>query len=304
MFVERRLFDELGGYAAIPLMEDIDLSTRLKRRAGAPASIASTVTTSGRRWDANGAVRTVAAMWRTRFDYWRGVPAETLARRYYPPSPAALLVFAKDPRPGAVKTRLATALGETGAATLYRDLVERTLRTATQAREKGIVGDVIVHGTPSIRTTAFANWERVHRIVLAEQSQGDLGARMRAALEGALQRGGRALLIGTDAPAIDVAYIAQAADALDSHDAVFGPAEDGGYVLIGLRRPLDLFGGIAWGQADVMALTRARLRQLGASWFELPTSWDVDRPADVERWKRLRELRQTSTLTRSDHDQL
>ncbi|HVO88832.1 MAG TPA: TIGR04283 family arsenosugar biosynthesis glycosyltransferase, partial [Casimicrobiaceae bacterium] len=98
MFVERRLFDDAGGYAAIPLMEDIELSARLKRMAGAPARIASPVTTSGRRWDSNGALRTIVAMWRTRLDHWRGVPVETLARRYYAPHPPALLVFAKDPQ--------------------------------------------------------------------------------------------------------------------------------------------------------------------------------------------------------------
>ncbi len=83
IFVSRAAFDAVGGYADQPLMEDIELSKRLKR-IGPPACLRARVVTSGRRWERHGAWRTILLMWRLRLDYWRGVPAEQLAARYHP----------------------------------------------------------------------------------------------------------------------------------------------------------------------------------------------------------------------------
>jgi glycosyltransferase A (GT-A) superfamily protein (DUF2064 family) len=92
------------------------------------------------------------------------------------------------------------------------------------------------------------------------------------------------LIIGTDCPALTPAHLQQAAAALSENDAVLIPAEDGGYVLIGLRQPAPaVFAEIAWGSAQVLASTRQRLRHLGYSWHELPTLWDVDEAADLTR---------------------
>jgi rSAM/selenodomain-associated transferase 2/rSAM/selenodomain-associated transferase 1 len=305
MFVRRATFEAVGGFPDIALMEDIELSRRLRRAAGRPACIGAPVVTSGRRWDTHGAWRTIVQMWRLRFAYWRGVAPDALARRYSGRALPALLVLTKDPAPGRVKTRLVEHLGAGAAARLHAELVERTLLNATRARDAGVVGDVIVHGTPAIDTPAFARWQARYGVALAAQCEGDLGARMREALGNALRRGSHALLIGSDAPAIDTSYLARAVEALRTHDAVVGPAEDGGYVLIGMRRPLDIFDDVTWSGPDVMATTRGRLRSAGASWVELPTLWDVDRPADLERWRRLaRESGQASVLTRSVQDQL
>jgi hypothetical protein len=95
------------------------------------------------------------------------------------------------------------------------------------------------------------------------------------------------LLIGSDCPALTPQHLATAATALASHPAVFAPAEDGGYVLVGLARALpSIFDGVAWGSAAVMAQTRERLAAAGASWVELATLWDVDRPDDYARLQR------------------
>jgi hypothetical protein len=110
---------------------------------------------------------------------------------------------------------------------------------------------------------------------------------MRDALDTALARGSRAILIGTDCPVLDVDYLAQAATALMSHDAVFGPVEDGGYVLVGLARSLDVFSGVPWSTPQTMGATRNRVRAVGATWHELPVLWDVDEPADLARWETL-----------------
>jgi glycosyltransferase A (GT-A) superfamily protein (DUF2064 family) len=93
------------------------------------------------------------------------------------------------------------------------------------------------------------------------------------------------LVVGTDCPALTPAHVQQAADALQTHDAVLIPAEDGGYVLLGLRRPLaSVFERVDWSTAQVSEQTRERLREAGATWVELPALWDVDEPAD---WQRL-----------------
>jgi glycosyltransferase A (GT-A) superfamily protein (DUF2064 family) len=97
------------------------------------------------------------------------------------------------------------------------------------------------------------------------------------------------LIVGTDCPVLTPAHLQQAADALQSHDAVLIPAEDGGYVLIGLRRPLpEVFKGVAWSTPRVLAQTEAQLRAAGASWRLLPALWDVDEPADWQRWQALK----------------
>jgi rSAM/selenodomain-associated transferase 1 len=120
-------------------------------------------------------------------------------------------------------------------------------------------------------------------VTLHRQPQGDLGARMLAAVAAAPAAGGT-LLLGTDCPLLSPELLHQAAAGLATHDAVVIPAEDGGYVLLGLRRPApQLFAGVDWSTAQVMEQTRQRLRQLGWRWLELPALWDVDRPADVDR---------------------
>ena len=94
----------------------------------------------------------------------------------------------------------------------------------------------------------------------------------------------RVLLIGTDCPALTPQHLIDASNALDCHDAVITPAEDGGYVLLGLKRcPPEIFAGVNWGSEHVLAQTRDRLAALRWSWHEQPALWDVDRPADFER---------------------
>ena len=119
---------------------------------------------------------------------------------------------------------------------------------------------------------------------------GDLGARMQAACRHHFARrpDQPLLLIGTDCAVLAPGHLQQAALALQHRDAVLIPAEDGGYVMIGLRRPApEVFEGIAWSTAEVLAQTRQQLKRASLTWAELPALWDVDEPAD---WQRLQEL--------------
>jgi len=193
----------------------------------------------------------------------------------------AVVIFAKAPTPGAVKTRLVPLLGAEGAAALHARLVKRTLQTARAASFRRVE----LHATPGMDDPFFRFCAAHYSTALVAQAEGDLGTRMLVAFESALAHSPRALLAGSDCPALTGRHLRQADRALrDGADAVFIPCEDGGYALIGLRRAeARLFDGIGWGGENVMADTRARLGVLGWRWRELETLWDVDRPEDYAR---------------------
>jgi rSAM/selenodomain-associated transferase 1 len=193
----------------------------------------------------------------------------------------AIIVFAKAPQPGAVKTRLVPLLGEEGAAALHAKLVERTLETTRAAS----FGCVELHCAPDTDDPFFGFCRGHFNVTLKPQVAGDLGTRMSCAFESALEAHACVLLVGSDCPALTALHLRQAERALrDGADAVLVPCQDGGYALIGLRRvDAKLFDGIAWGSDSVMAETRARLEQLGWTWRELETLWDVDHPEDYAR---------------------
>ncbi|MBI4293847.1 MAG: TIGR04282 family arsenosugar biosynthesis glycosyltransferase [Betaproteobacteria bacterium] len=194
---------------------------------------------------------------------------------------ARVAVFAKAPEPGEVKTRLIPALGAAAAAELQRRLIERTLEAALAAG----IGPVELWCSPDASHPFFLDCARRYAIALAVQGGVDLGERMQLALDALLGAGERALLIGSDIPALTPQYLREADSALAAGcDAVLGPAEDGGYVLIGLRRSApSLFAGMRWGGSDVCEQTRARLAQVGMRYRELAVLWDVDRPEDLPR---------------------
>jgi rSAM/selenodomain-associated transferase 1 len=194
----------------------------------------------------------------------------------------AVIIFARAPRPGTVKTRLIPLLGAEGAAALHARLVEQTLETARAAAFRRIE----LHGAPDVDDPFFRACAAHFAVALAAQADGDLGARMLAAFESVLATHPRALLLGSDCPALTARHLQQAERALrDGADAVFVPCEDGGYALIGLKCvDAKLFEDIAWGSDRVMAETRVRLEQRGWTWRELETLWDVDRPEDYARF--------------------
>lgn len=193
-------------------------------------------------------------------------------------SGTALIVFAKAPVAGLAKTRLIPALGAAGAAALAERLLEHTVAAGMAAG----FGVVELCTTPEPGHPAFVRLASRHGLVLSDQGTGDLGERMNRALNRRLAGHPRAVLIGTDAPALDAAMLLAAAQALEGHDAVFVPARDGGYALVGLGRPAPrLFEDMAWSTAQVMATTRERARVAGLRWAELPAVPDIDVAADL-----------------------
>jgi rSAM/selenodomain-associated transferase 1 len=194
-----------------------------------------------------------------------------------------LQVFARAPVAGQVKTRLIPALGVQGATDLHRRLVLAALQRACAARgarvELWIGGDPL---DPFVQECA-----RRFGVPVFEQRGADLGARMAHAFSHALSGADRAagcVLIGSDCPAQEPDDLQQAAVALDSHDGVLQPAQDGGYVLIGLKRPQpDLFDAIDWGSPSVLRQTLQRAAALGLALHLLRELPDLDHVADLQQ---------------------
>lgn len=189
-------------------------------------------------------------------------------------TPTSIAILAKAPIPGFAKTRLIPTIGAHAAAVLQERLTERAVATAHAAA----LGDVTVWCAPDITHRSFGRLA----VALKRQPDGDLGARMLAAVQDA-----PTLVIGTDCPALAATHLRDAATALTEHDVVLIPAEDGGYALIGARMPIpDLFAAMTWSVPSVLAETRRRIAARGLSCAELPTLWDVDTEDDLARMER------------------
>jgi uncharacterized protein len=191
-----------------------------------------------------------------------------------------IAIFARAPVPGQTKTRLIPQIGADGAARLQRQLILLAL-----ARTRALPGARVSLWSAGAADDPFMRRAASDAGVALRQQRGDdLGARMANAFADTLASAHPMLLIGTDCPAQRVDDLRDAVDALADADAVVQPAEDGGYVLIGMRQPhLALFDGIAWGTDTVCAATRARARDSGLRLAELPACWDLDRIEDLER---------------------
>ena len=197
------------------------------------------------------------------------------------PESVSVAIFAKAPIAGFAKTRLIPHLGENGAANLQQRLIERAVEIAKDAG----LGPVSLWCLPNHDHEVFTALERRHGVALHDQlTNADLGARMHQAFS-ALAKTRPLLLMGTDCVAVGPGHLVRCAELLcGDADAVIIPVEDGGYILVGLKRPTpELFADIPWGGDDVVACTRTRAKSAGLTLAELPRLWDIDRVADYER---------------------
>lgn len=189
-----------------------------------------------------------------------------------------IVIFAKAPVPGRVKTRLIPALGEAGATRLAQRMLADTVAHAMAA---GLATPELC-ATPHPDDPSWAG-HLPTGVRLSGQGSGDLGRRLAAAAKRVIDSGERILLIGADCPELDGKRLGQAAAQLDRHNAIIHPARDGGYVLLGLARTdPSIFDDIAWSTNAVAATTIARIKALGWSLFVGDTLRDIDEPADLE----------------------
>lgn len=211
-------------------------------------------------------------------------------------SDSLIIIFAREPVAGKVKTRLIPALGADGAARLYQQLLDYTLSNTINAA----LAPVNLCITPESRKDYFKQLMLNHRTAcgsceLTEQQGHDLGVRMYHALTLALKKYSKAILIGTDCPFLSREDLKQAILALDTNDMVFSPARDGGYVLVGAKKLVPgIFKNIEWGSERVMEQSRNALLANGICWQELPEQCDIDVKSDLKYLSQHNEFKEFS----------
>lgn len=193
---------------------------------------------------------------------------------------ACIVMFAKLPRLGRVKTRLQPALSAEQALDIYQKLLHHSLNTLLTTDLCPV--ELWFDEQPD-KLLASQLQERYGPIEIRVQHGDDLGQRMQHAVQTVLRRATKIVLVGADCPAIDQDYLATAFTKLShSISVVLGPAVDGGYVLLAAQMAdLPIFDGVEWGGERVLQQTRQRLQQQGIAWFELPELIDIDRPEDL-----------------------
>lgn len=317
-FLTRDLLDRAGGVPAIPIMEDYELALRLRALGLRPRQLPCEVWASPRRFEEGGALRTSLQMFRLRRLYRAGADPAELAALYRDvrapakapahPDPdargaadgrTAAILFTRVPVPGRVKTRLLPALSPQGCAELQRALaLDAAARLAACPAVTPVVylsdedlpagsGGPARTGAPGPAPSAFAAdlAQAAGPVRVERQTGAGLGARMAGALEAELARGAQAcLLMGSDLPLADETVVARATALLrePAVDVVLGPTADGGYWLVGLRRPFpQLFAGERYGTAGVLQEALATCRAHGRTVALAPALRDVDTPDDL-----------------------
>lgn len=197
---------------------------------------------------------------------------------------AHLIVFGRYPRVGMTKTRLIPALGPAGAAALQKRLTEKTVATARQAALRIGARLVFCHGGGNAQQ--LYRWLGGKPIRYQAQATGDLGRRMHLAMKHAFDGGARrVVLVGTDIPGLTTDTLEKAFIALHENDLVFGPSTDGGYWLVGMTKPENIFDGIVWSRPDVLEKSLALARKKGMTPHMLEPLNDLDTPDDLAREK-------------------
>lgn len=285
LVVHRARLTEAGGVPDLPLMEDVELIRQLRRRGGLE-QIPASLPTSARRYRREGPLAPVRNALLLAL-HQVGVPPATLVR-WYPrepapvPSPSGrrLVVFARAPLVGRVKTRLAAGIGPEAALRVYHTLGRKVVDQLRAGPWR-----LVVRYDPPGEEALVASWLGAAGVEFRPQVGGDLGERMAEAMEAELTSGATAVcVVGTDAPDLDQPLVEGAFTALEAGaDVVFGPAEDGGYYLVGVRRSRPgLFQHIPWSTDRVLSLSLQTCREAGLEVALLRTLRDVDTPADLE----------------------
>ena len=203
-----------------------------------------------------------------------------MAYNKYPDT--TILVFCKAPIAGQVKTRLIPHVNAQQAADIHRQLSHRILSLLSDSQ----LCPIELWCAPDTQHLFFFDCSGKYGVPLHKQSGHDLGKKMNDAISTALEKSSRVLLVGCDCPSLTIADFDDAIKALEQHDVVLAPAEDGGYVMIGMKKTYpQLFENIIWGKSDVLAITRQRIKQLNLNSVDIAKQWDVDEIVDLKRYQ-------------------
>jgi len=290
IFIDKQSFNNLNGFSNIPLMEDIEISKRLRKISCPVCIIKTPLITSSRRWEKHGIISTVLLMWQLRLRYFFGASPSDLIKTYKPHNPInnqikqQLIIFIKAPVPGYCKTRLTPYLSPEEASEFYKTLVTNCFNNIKTINNT----DISIFTYPDINNPFIKSLSHKYATTCHIQSGENLGERMFNALDKSLQTYDRCVLIGTDCPVLDQSYLEQAFKALYQHDMVLGPANDGGYVLIGASKTeASLFNNINWGTDSVLKQSLHNANKAAYKTHLLDTLWDVDTPEDYIKYQKL-----------------
>lgn len=283
--VRKSFFNDMGGFPDWPLFEDVHF-LRMARRRTRVYSFPETVTTSARRFIQNGViVQILRDAWYIG-QYLLGASVERLARDYERmkgnANSVSLIIFARFPTPGRVKTRLAKGLGEEPAAEFYKLCAEHVFKVSRKV-SRNFNRYLFYSDKDDIeRIRQWVGW----RFYYAAQADGDLGERIGQGFTTVFGHGAqKAIILATDVPDISAKTIDDAVRALDSCDVVIGPCHDGGYYLLGLKKIYrELFVDIPWSTGQVLDHTLRVIKSLGLTVRLLPTLTDIDTEEDLLRW--------------------
>jgi len=286
-FMLRTVFERSGGFRELPMMEDIDLGGRLNQM-GQVVLLRQKVLTSPRRWLDKGVVRTIALNIRLGFSFIvLGVSPEELDQKLKKRlaqkqagglhMDCAILIMAKRPDPESVKTRLKGVLSDPERVELYERMLNSTVERLSHVPE---ARTYLCHYPPD-----SGDHFKSFGLPLIAQEGADLGERMLGCLSSAFKEGfKRAIVVGTDVPDLKETDVLEAVSGLEDADVVFGPSEDGGYYLVGMKEPHGfLFEGISWSTPETLRQSIDRVREAGLRYAITRTLHDIDTPEDLKR---------------------
>jgi len=283
--VRKSFFNTIGGFPSWRLFEDLELMRKARKKTRIH-QFPMTVVTSARRLIQNGVIRQQVRNSYYTLLYLLGVSPEKLAINYERKQKGltcvSLIIFVRFPQPGKVKTRLAMSIGHAEASRLYRLCAENVFEETK--RLSGNIRSYIFYADKNDKDSV-TKWAGL-RFHFKPQAEGDLGKRIDAAFNHVFRQGARkAVIVASDVPDLLAEDIKNAITALDSHDLVIGPTNDGGYYLLGMKRLLsELFLGITWSTHKVYEETLKVGEYLGLKVHYLRSLDDIDTEEDLNRW--------------------
>jgi rSAM/selenodomain-associated transferase 2/rSAM/selenodomain-associated transferase 1 len=298
IIVRRTIFEEAGGFPDWVLFEDLEFIRRVRRLKKKIKKLPSYVTTSARRFVENGIVRQQLYNIYFTAQFVFNVPVEDIARQYdglrRRRMRNALIIFARYPEPGKVKTRLASSIGNERAAALYKQWAEKMVFESKQA--KYISHRYLFYADPTDykRINSWSN----DGFLLFAQNGNEFGDRLKEAFRKVFDdKMRKAIIIGTDVPDLSGDIIDDAVRQLDTNDIVIGPASDGGYYLIGMNRFYpELFDGIPWSTGEVLNATINKMQQVGLRYHQMSVLSDIDTIEDLNCWNNKNPVRKAESL--------
>ncbi|MBN2484052.1 MAG: TIGR04283 family arsenosugar biosynthesis glycosyltransferase [Candidatus Omnitrophica bacterium] len=286
IIVRRGFFYRIAGYPNWPLFEEVKFLQKARVLTKIHL-LPKTAVTSARRFVQNGIVRQYFFDAKIMCLYLLGKSPYELAQMYTArkkKNHTAIILFARYPVPGKVKSRLAKTKGKRYAALVYKRIAEKAFRTARSISNTGLIRYIFVADSDTVKKTC--RWARSGFLCLSQTGH-DLGQRMEHALCRVFSYGAeKVVIVGTDIPDLSRDIIENALRLLDSHQIVLGPTHDGGYYLLGMKKMYrELFRNIPWSTPDVLPATLSRIENLKAASARLPLLRDIDTEEDLKKWK-------------------